>query len=54
MGKIVLQGLFVVFVGVAVTAAVGAGVVISQAPAFHAQASCTASFVIAFLKADPE
>ncbi len=54
MGKKVLQGLFVVFVGVAVAAAVGAGVVISEAPAFHAQASCTIPFVSRSLESNAQ
>ncbi len=54
MGKIVLQGLFVVFVGVAVAASVGAGVVVPQSPALHAKASGSVPFVGRFLEMEAQ
>ena len=54
MGEIVLQGLCVVFVGVAVSAAVGAGIVISQSPAFHTSTAQAVTFVRRLLEFNPQ
>ena len=54
MREIVLQGFVVVFVGVAVAAAVGTGVVVSQATAFHAETSRPITFVRCSLEVQTE
>ena len=54
MCQIVLQGLVVVFVGVAVAATVGAGIVVAQAPAFHTEASGAIALMRRFLKVQAE
>ena len=54
MGQIVLHGLCVVFVGVAVAATVGAGVVVPQSPALHAKTSCAVSLMGRFLEMDTQ
>ena len=52
MGEIVLQSLCVVFVGVAVAATVGAGVVVSQSPALYAKTSGAVPLMGRFLEMD--
>ena len=54
MGEIVLHSLSVVFVGVAVAATVGAGVVVPQSPALDAKTSGTVSLMGRFLEMDTQ
>ena len=52
MGEIILERPRVVFVGVAVAAAVGTGVVVPQSPALYAKASGAVSLMGRFLEMD--
>ena len=54
MGEIILERPRVVFVGVAVAATVGAGVVVPQSPALHAKTSCAVSLMGRFLEMDTQ
>ena len=54
VGEIVLQSFRVIFVGVAVAATVGAGVIVSQSPAFQAKAPGAVPFVGSFLEMDAD
>ncbi len=54
MGEIVLHSLSVVFVGVAVAATVGAGVVVPQSPALYAKTSGAVSLMGRFLEMDSQ
>ena len=54
MCLIILQSLVMVFVGVAVAATVGAGVVVPQSPALHTKTSGAVSLMGRFLEMDAQ
>ena len=54
MGEIVLHSLCMVFVGVAVAATVGTGVIVPQSPALYAKTSGAVSLMGCFLEMDAQ
>ena len=54
MGEIILERPRVVFIGVAVAATVGAGVVVPQSPALDAKTSGAVSLIGRFLEMDAQ
>ena len=54
VGEIILERPRVVFIGVAVAATVGAGVVVPQSPALYAKTSCAVSLMGRFLEMDTQ